>query len=60
VTNGAAYGAGLVVDFYHSTNGGVDWTYFASSTTDSGGIAQATFVAQQNGAYDFKATVTIP
>jgi hypothetical protein len=51
--------AGFNVDFYYSLNGGA-WTYFDSKPTDAGGIAQSVFVANQNGAYDFMATATIP
>lgn len=61
VTNNAVpVGAGLNVDFYYSIDAGVTWTYFASQLTDSGGMAQAIYTVTVNGAYDFRAVVTVP
>jgi len=61
VANGVnPVGAGISVDFYYSLNNGVDWTYIETKTTDAGGIAQSTYVATQNGVYDFKAIAAIP
>jgi hypothetical protein len=57
--NGAPVRAGILVDFYISVDGGAS-TYFASSTTDAGGIAQTTYIATYNGKFDFQATVTVP
>jgi len=51
--------AGLNVDFYYSLNGD-PWKYFDSKTTDAGGIARSVFLANQTGAYQFYATVTVP
>lgn len=58
--NGVPVRAGIVVDFYYSVNGGVDWVYFATQLTNAGGAAQAIYTATVNGGYDFKAVVTVP
>lgn len=58
--NGAPVGSGITVDFYYSTNGGVDWTYFNTGFTDAGGVAHAVYTVIANGGYDFRAVVTIP
>ena len=57
--NGTPVREGLIVDFYCSVDGGPS-TYFATSLTDTGGVAQATYAATYNGGFDFQATVTIP
>jgi hypothetical protein len=58
--NGVPARDGLAVDFYYSIDGGVNWTYFATQFTDTGGVAQAVYTAPYNGVYDFKAVVTVP
>jgi len=57
--NGAPVREGINVDFYCSVDGGPS-TYFATSPTNSEGVAQATYAATGNGGYDFQAIVTIP
>lgn len=57
--NGAPVRAGMMVDFYCSAGGG-PWSWIASSLTDAGGIARATYTATYNGGYDFRAAVTVP
>lgn len=60
VTNdGAPVRLGIIVDFYCSVDGG-NWTHFVTSFTNAGGVAQATYAAANNGAYDFKAVATVP
>ena len=58
--NGNPVAAGYNVDFYVSADGGTMWSNFASQSTDSGGVAQATYTAMTNGGYDFYATATVP
>jgi len=60
IYNGIPARAGVVVDFYYSTDGGAIWNYVGSGSTDTGGVAQATYTVTGNGAYDFKAIATIP
>jgi hypothetical protein len=48
---------GIDVAFYYSFNGG-DWIYFATSTTNGGGFARASYRITGNGVYDFKAMVS--
>jgi len=55
--NGNPVGAGINVDFYYSLNGG-EWTYFATETTNSGGMARVTYTATIEGVYNFTATVS--
>ena len=57
--NGNPVGAGIGVDFYYSLDGG-DWTYFATQSTDAGGVAQAQYTVTVIGGYDFQATAVIP
>lgn len=57
--NGSPVRAGMTVDFYCSVDGGPS-TYFATSLTDTGGVAQTTYAATYNRGYDFQAIVTIP
>jgi hypothetical protein len=56
--NGNPAGSGINVDFYYSLNGG-DWTYFATETTNSGGIARVRYTATSSGAYEFSAIARI-
>jgi hypothetical protein len=56
--NGSPVGAGINVDFYYSLNGG-DWIYFASETTNHGGVARVRYTATIEGAYNFTATVSL-
>jgi len=58
--NGLPVGAGIIVDFYYSTDGRVNWNYINTGSTDTGGVAQATYTVTVNGGYDFKAIATIP
>ena len=58
--NGSPVGSGFIVDFYVSADGGVGWAHFDSQSTDGSGVASTTYTATTNGAYDFKAIVTVP
>ncbi len=50
--------AGVNVAFYYSLNNG-DWSYITSQSTNRGGVAHAKFIISANGAYDFKAIVSV-
>jgi len=56
--NGDPAGSGINVDFYYSLNGG-DWTYFATETTNSGGIARVRYAVTSNGVYESSAVARI-
>jgi hypothetical protein len=57
--NGNPVGAGYIVDFYYSVDGS-EWTYFDTQITSDLGLVQSIFVITTNGAYDFRAILTIP
>lgn len=54
--NGNPVRGGINVDFYYSLNG-ADWIYFATETTNRGGVARVTYAVTVDGTYNFTAKV---